>query len=434
MKRGGDFGEAWMRCRVLSVWACASMLLLLTLLLRPQAVLAVSAADGTPTAQVVSPTSTIPEAEDAQGGNPGSLAGVPPPTVGTPETAVPTSTSAYPDWRENTLRAFAQTAGWPSTIRVELGGRVSVRSSLSETDWQMAGIRSFEFPAAAQAAFTAEQEDARLSGYAVTLEPFYGLPAYMAVLRDAAGQPVERRFRWQIQSAILGVDAHGPANVTADLRALGRQLLMAALQNGLTLPNESQPSPTATQASGLPGGADCAIRFDDVPSDMWAASYIRNLACLGVVSGYSDGTFRPDNPTTRAQLVKMVVLVARLPLVNPATPSFSDVPSSHIFYKYIETARAQNLIGGYAEGKFRPDAPVSRAQVAKMIVLSQKWSLQVPSNPVTLCDVSPSHWAYAYVEVAMARGIFTGHGDDCFHPDADATRAQLSKVLVLTSR
>lgn len=390
-----------------------------------------AAGDGDLTQAQLTGTPTLPPLVGADtGSNPKSLTGVPP----TAATGTATATSGTPatNWQEHALRDFAETVGWPPIVRVETGDRVSVRNGVSGTDWQLASIRSFEFRAAAEAGFTAEKEDARLSGYALTLEPFYGMPAYMAVLRDSEGQPVERRFRWQVQSWVLGIDAHGPGMANVDLRALSRNLLAVAIQNGLAVPTTSQPSSTATQVPG--GTPSCTVQFSDVPSDLWAALYIQDLACHGVVSGYNDGTFRPQSPTTRAQLVKMVVLMAGLPLLKPDTPSFSDVGPSHIFYRYVETAHAHNLINGYNDDTFRPDASVSRAQVAKIVVLSQGWNLQVPARPSTLCDVSTDHWAYSYVQVAIAHGIFTGYGNGCFHPDDNATRAQLAKVLVLAGR
>jgi hypothetical protein len=128
------------------------------------------------------------------------------------------------------------------------------------------------------------------------------------------------------------------------------------------------------------------------------------------------------------------VLLKGIALDAPQTATFSDVSVSHPFYRYVETAVKKGLITGYPDGTFKPDAPVSRAQVAKIVVKALGWGLQVPSSPATLCDVPVTHWAYVYVQVAVAHGIFTGYGDGCFHPDDFATRAQLAKVLVLSGR
>ncbi|MDQ3930054.1 MAG: S-layer homology domain-containing protein, partial [Chloroflexota bacterium] len=127
-------------------------------------------------------------------------------------------------------------------------------------------------------------------------------------------------------------------------------------------------------------------------------------------------------------------LLERATLESPAAPTFTDVGTTHSFYPYIETAASHNLVSGYADGTFRPDAPVSRAQVAKIVVRARAWSLKVPANPPALCDVPASHWAYVYIQVAIAHGSFTGYGDGCFRPDDLATRAQLAKILVLAHR
>jgi hypothetical protein len=170
-----------------------------------------------------------------------------------------------------------------------------------------------------------------------------------------------------------------------------------------------------------------------VDASYWAHDYIVNLACSGIVSGYADGTFRPQNSTTRAQLVKMIVLFNDWTLLNPEQPSFSDVGTIHPFYRYIETAHAHAVVAGYSNGTFKPDSFVTRAEVAKMLVRSRGWDTTVES-PANLCDVPESHWAYGYVQAAIAHGVFSGYDDGCFRPDALATRAQLSKVLNLVRR
>ena len=86
-----------------------------------------------------------------------------------------------------------------------------------------------------------------------------------------------------------------------------------------------------------------------------------------MLSGYADGTFRPAANVTRAQLAKMIVQARGYPLVTPATPAFSDVPVDHWAYSYIETARTHMVVGGYADGTFRPAAEATRAQLCKML-------------------------------------------------------------------
>ena len=94
---------------------------------------------------------------------------------------------------------------------------------------------------------------------------------------------------------------------------------------------------------------------------------IRCLACRGIISGYADGTFRPNNHVTRGQLSKIIVSARAWTLLDPQTPSFTDVPPGSTFYPFIETARAHNIVGGYGDGTFRPTAEATRGQLSKML-------------------------------------------------------------------
>ncbi len=188
-------------------------------------------------------------------------------------------------------------------------------------------------------------------------------------------------------------------------------------------------TPEASPAPLTPSAA-CATGFPDVPTDHWAYAYIQWLSCRSYVNGYADGLFRPETRTSRAQLTKMLVLGHRWPLLNPTTPTFTDVPHDFWAYPYIETAHAHDVINGYAGGTFRPLDNVTRGQLAKMLVQSQGWPLIHPS-PATFTDVGTGHWAYEWIETVAAHGVATGFGDHTFRPTNFATRAQLSKTLYL---
>jgi virginiamycin B lyase len=190
--------------------------------------------------------------------------------------------------------------------------------------------------------------------------------------------------------------------------------------------------------SPTPTPRPCTIMFSDVPVESWAYGYIRYLVCHGLASGYSDGTFRPDAAVTRGQLANMAVLAAGVALyVPPGAPHFSDVPPAHPFYPYVEAARAAGLISGYSDGTFQPSAPVTRAQLAKIIVGATGFPLLDPATP-TFGDVPVADWAYGYIETAVAHGIVGGYdcggvGEPCpgryYRPGTESTRAQVAKLL-----
>jgi hypothetical protein len=202
-------------------------------------------------------------------------------------------------------------------------------------------------------------------------------------------------------------------------------------------PPTPTPSPSPVPPTALPGTATatpatgCQAGFRDVPATHWAATYIQRLYCRGYVNGYPDGRFRPETYTTRAQFTKMLVLSRRWPLLDPATPAFTDVPRDYWAYKYIETAYAHDVLNGYADGTFRPQDNVTRGQLAKMLVQSQGWPRVHPAQ-ATFGDVGSGHWAYEWIETVAAHGIASGYYDHTFRPTNFATRAQLSKTLYLT--
>ena len=102
------------------------------------------------------------------------------------------------------------------------------------------------------------------------------------------------------------------------------------------------------------------------------------------MSGYADGTFRPMNGASRGQLCKIVVLAEGWSVLYPPMPRFSDVPTDHPFYSFIETAYQHGIISGYSNGTFRPGDSVTRAQLCKVMVLAQGWTPLAPPRPRSL--------------------------------------------------
>src|SRR5262249_27791411 len=113
------------------------------------------------------------------------------------------------------------------------------------------------------------------------------------------------------------------------------------------------------------------------------------------------------------------------------TPTFSDVPASHPFYAFIETAAAHNIVSGYGDGTFRPNTNVTRGQLSKIDVVAAGWPLINPASP-TFTDVPRSSAFYPFVETAVCRSVISGYADHTFRPGANATRGQISKIVYLS--
>ena len=98
------------------------------------------------------------------------------------------------------------------------------------------------------------------------------------------------------------------------------------------------------------------------------------LKCNDVISGYSDGTFRPGINVTRGQAMKFVINGARekqndptfLPINDPP-PTFPDVPVGHTFYDHIMAAYSNDIVSGYGDGYFKPSNTTTRGQMSKMV-------------------------------------------------------------------
>ncbi len=205
-------------------------------------------------------------------------------------------------------------------------------------------------------------------------------------------------------------------------------------------------------AAPLCPSANCVgERFTDVCPGDWFYPFVTGLSDLGVVSGYEDGTFRPNNDITRGQMMKIVVISTALTGALPSTPTFADVPPTHTFFSWIEVGVANGVVGGYNCGGpfeacdpqsrpyFRPGANVTRGQLSKMIVNAKGWGPLGGGSP-TFADVPADNPFFGFVERISANGVVGGYecggpGEPCpgryFRPSNTSTRAQASKIIWL---
>jgi hypothetical protein len=193
----------------------------------------------------------------------------------------------------------------------------------------------------------------------------------------------------------------------------------------------STPTETATNiptATRTDTPTPCPLNFSDVqPSDYFYQA-VRYLYCNSVISGYGDGTFRPYNSTTRGQLSKIVVLAEGWTLTC-ADQHFTDVPPSDPFYCYIETAYGRGIISGYADGTFKPGNNVTRAQLCKIVVLAEGWPMSECPKFGVFSDVPASDPFFCYIMIAYGHSIITGYSDGTFRPGNSATRGQICKIV-----
>jgi uncharacterized delta-60 repeat protein len=188
------------------------------------------------------------------------------------------------------------------------------------------------------------------------------------------------------------------------------------------------PTPTAT-ASPTPVIPPNCI-FTDVCEGAYFYTPVQYLVSRGAISGYSDGSFRPGAAATRGQLCKIVVAAEGWSINTTGGPHFTDVPTSNPFYSYIETAYNRGIISGYSDNTFRWGAEVTRGQLSKIIVNAQGWVANTTGSP-HFTDVPSSNPFYSFIETAYNHGIISGYSDNTFRWGNPATRGQISKIVYL---
>ena len=153
--------------------------------------------------------------------------------------------------------------------------------------------------------------------------------------------------------------------------------------------------------------------FNDVAKDCWAANYIGYMQQFGIVTGYEDGSFRPDAPVTRAEFA---AIASRFEKLTQGSASFTDVPDTHWAVKYINFAATRGWVTGYEDGTFKPEHSITRAEVAAVTCrllersADQTYLRSHIGELRTFADVTESHWAYWYAMEAANGHDYTKSG------------------------
>lgn len=181
-----------------------------------------------------------------------------------------------------------------------------------------------------------------------------------------------------------------------------------------------------------------AQAFTDISSNHWACWYIKTLAEEGVVAGYPDGTFRPDNNITRAEFATMTIKALHQDKAVIRAPySFYDVPKTHWAYEMIQKAAYFDLVKGNADFNFLPEQTVSRAQVISIVVnalslpdLTVDESRKILEESYADYDSVPD-WIVVQAAKAETLGILvkSPKNPKCVDANAPATRAEVAAFL-----
>lgn len=165
----------------------------------------------------------------------------------------------------------------------------------------------------------------------------------------------------------------------------------------------------------------------DIDKEHWAYEPVKVLFDTKVISGYPDGSFRPENSVTREQFVKMLVMAFEMK--GDTDINYTDVPKNAWYYETVKIATANNITKGYGKS-FGVGANITREDAAVMIYRIMEESAET-AEEIKLFDDDESISSYAKDAVYGLSdiGVINGMGDGNFAPRANLTRAQAAKII-----
>ena len=224
----------------------------------------------------------------------------------------------------------------------------------------------------------------------------------------------------------------------------GYDIKNGTLKYYLPAPGETQEATrvtvTAVDASGNIGRASVDIapsgvdhKFNDI-SDYWAADYVDFLYNADITTGYSDGSFRPNQNISRAQFAVMLYRYLKLDenqYANVSLP-FADLGSIPAYaIPAVKALYAEGVITGSEKNGqlyFNPGSSLTRAQAAAMIGRTQAKGYALADLTFTDSTQIPTYAAY-YIRAMVGQGVINGYSDGSFKPHSNITRGQMAKIL-----
>ena len=193
---------------------------------------------------------------------------------------------------------------------------------------------------------------------------------------------------------------------------MNKKLFTSVLASALVVP-----------AAVVPASAETS--FKDMAETSPYAEAVTFLKSENIITGYGDQTFRPAENISRQHVISILNKLVDLEPVREAK-TFVDVPSTHPYYGAIQQAYRAGIIDGDSQNKFNPNAPITRAQVAKILALAL--NLKADTS-IALQDVPETHWSSEYVQALAGSGITTVTANGLYRPDEKLTRGQYALFL-----
>ena len=177
--------------------------------------------------------------------------------------------------------------------------------------------------------------------------------------------------------------------------------------------------------------AEAALPFTDVADGDWFYDAVAYVYGQGIMTGTSDREFSPNLTTTRGMIVSILNRLEGGPTAEAA--GFTDVADGDWYADAVKWAASEGIVAGYEDQTFRPNDPITREQLAAMLMNYAAWKGEDVSARADLSSyndaASVSSWAAETVQWAVAEGLISGMPGNLLEPQGSATRAQVAAIL-----
>ncbi|SCC39356.1 S-layer-like domain protein [Bacillus cereus] len=169
-----------------------------------------------------------------------------------------------------------------------------------------------------------------------------------------------------------------------------------------------------------------SLKFNDVPANHWSTKAIYDLANRKVVAGYGNNVFGFGDNVTRGQVARMIYAYVKPADADASFKNpFTDI-KGHMFEKEILALAKEGLVAGYGEGKYGPDDILTREQMAQVLTNAFKFKA---TKTTSFTDVDKNSWAYNAINALEENGVTAGTGSNKYSPQMHVTREQYSQFL-----
>lgn len=200
--------------------------------------------------------------------------------------------------------------------------------------------------------------------------------------------------------------------------------------------------------TGIFSAVSAAEDYSDIEGH-WAQKQIDQLRARGLVSGIKvNGVLRiePEKTMTRAEFVTTLCRIRQFSADEDKVVRFTDVEDGSWFKESVDKAASNAIVTGYQDGSFKPDSPVTRAEIASILCKAYRLDkvadpdlgetdgvsgtdVEIDGAQVKFSDVAAGSWYYKSVALIKQRGVIEGYPDGTFRPENNATRAECFSIL-----